>query len=279
MFLSYKDVLKSIEDNKKLNEFDLEKIFKNPDDILSFLEELLSKELDFRAIFKENWELFSQIISPLKYLENVPQNNPYHYADVLNHTIDALCKYDGNNWMVRLALLLHDTGKKSTRTTEDGIDHFYGHPEVSKNLVVDWGTQFSKTRIISNIVFLVGIHDANIPISRSSVNRFMLQFKGLDISIYDWVDMKRADILAHKVTSSLLEKLEIMENLVEDVNRHNILEEVKRSLPINGLDIKSLGFSGKDIGLIKEDCLDFYIKVGFSATHKDLMNYIKSKYM
>ena len=33
---------------------------------------------------------------------------------------------------LRLAALFHDAGKPKTKTTENGVDHFYGHAKESE---------------------------------------------------------------------------------------------------------------------------------------------------
>ncbi len=91
--------------------------------------------------------LFPEIIN----LKNVEQNI-YHPDNCFDHTLNAIyCKEDALNWLYKnlkgfkkikkeeeidlsYALLLHDTGKPSTRT-EDGLKvHFYGHEKVSETI-------------------------------------------------------------------------------------------------------------------------------------------------
>ena len=60
-----------------------------------------------------------------------PQDNPHHIYSVGMHTIKAM-QLVSNDKLLRLAMLLHDTGKATTRSTDEkGIDHFHGHPVES----------------------------------------------------------------------------------------------------------------------------------------------------
>ena len=62
------------------------------------------------------------------------QNNPHHKYSVGEHTIHALEAVEPQK-VYRLAMLFHDFGKPLVKTTdEQGIDHFYGHGDVSAEL-------------------------------------------------------------------------------------------------------------------------------------------------
>lgn len=86
----------------------------------------------------------------LKPLKGLKQNR-YHHADVLEHSLLALGELDGPpvwlddfglvagedfDWVsIRLAALLHDTGKAATCTVDEkGEAHFHGHPKPSAEL-------------------------------------------------------------------------------------------------------------------------------------------------
>ena len=59
------------------------------------------------------------------------QNNPHHCYTVGEHIIQSMAASDADK-NIRLAMLYHDIGKPACLTTDEkGIDHFYGHPEVS----------------------------------------------------------------------------------------------------------------------------------------------------
>ena len=59
-----------------------------------------------------------------------PQNNPHHCMNVGEHILATMCAIRADV-LLRWTMLLHDIAKPDTRTTDDqGIDHFYRHPEV-----------------------------------------------------------------------------------------------------------------------------------------------------
>ena len=71
------------------------------------------------------------------------QNTPHHMYSVGMHTIEALknsVRFDDGLTeneikILRLTMLLHDSGKPAARTTdEDGTDHFKGHSAFSEGV-------------------------------------------------------------------------------------------------------------------------------------------------
>ena len=64
------------------------------------------------------------------------QNNPHHCYNVGEHTLKGVSLIRRDR-ILRLTMLLHDLGKPAVRTTDEkGIDHFYGHPSVSREMAV-----------------------------------------------------------------------------------------------------------------------------------------------
>ena len=63
-----------------------------------------------------------------------PQNNPYHLYDVGRHTLQVMRAVSATP-VLRYAALLHDVGKPECKTTDEtGVDHFYGHQELSAKM-------------------------------------------------------------------------------------------------------------------------------------------------
>jgi len=67
------------------------------------------------------------IVPEVAALRGVEQNNPFHCSDVYGHTM-AVLEHTEADLPMRLAALLHDTGKAKSRTVDqDGVCHFYKH--------------------------------------------------------------------------------------------------------------------------------------------------------
>ena len=65
--------------------------------------------------------------------------NKYHFGDVAEHTLAVLdyhCKHYEPDVIERLACLLHDIGKPTTRSVKDGKIHFYDHEYVGVGIAI-----------------------------------------------------------------------------------------------------------------------------------------------
>jgi tRNA nucleotidyltransferase/poly(A) polymerase len=87
--------------------------------------------------------------------------NRFHKYDVWTHTLAALDNLSRDaDLCVRLAVLLHDSGKPVTRTEESSGDvHFYGHEEVGAGIAKTLLTRLRySTDEIERVTRLVGLH-------------------------------------------------------------------------------------------------------------------------
>ncbi|MCL2014208.1 MAG: HD domain-containing protein [Oscillospiraceae bacterium] len=79
---------------------------------------------------------FSEVLLPELYAcKGITQRNNNHRYDVFDHIVRGTADYTGNDIKVKLAILLHDVGKSKCKTTDEmGLEHFYGHGEISEQL-------------------------------------------------------------------------------------------------------------------------------------------------
>ena len=74
-----------------------------------------------------NSGLMDYIIPRVCIMKGLEQNK-YHCADVLGHTLSVLTRCTTKDLTLRMAALLHDIGKTATLTVDDkGVRHFYNH--------------------------------------------------------------------------------------------------------------------------------------------------------
>lgn len=203
-----------------------------------------------------------------------PQNNPHHCYNVGEHTIAAL-NHTGADKVLRLSAFLHDIAKPCCRTTDDnGIDHFYGHPEagavkakeVLRRLKFDNAT-------IDAVKTLIWGHDVNPALTDKSVRRAV---RKIGLSCYPMIfELKRADILAQSEYKRI-EKMEALaqyEKLYREImDRQDCLS--LKELAVNGKDLMELGVQqGKDIGRILNALLDIVVEEPQKNTKEYLTGY------
>ena len=214
--------------------------------------ERISQELNKLLIGKnvknvilDCYEILGEILPEIKKMHGFDQHNKYHIYNVLEHTAISVESIDPVAHL-RLAMLLHDTGKVYTFTRdENGTGHFYGHNKVSSEIARDFLNKykydnFTKERVVQ----LVKIHDTPIEMDRVFIKK-RLNRLGKD-AFFDLLKVKRADNLAQNPKYFWLDKLNEMENIAREIVEEN--EFTLSSLNIDGNDLITLGINGKKIG-------------------------------
>ena len=214
--------------------------------------ERISQELNKLLIGKnvknvilDCYEILGELLPEIKKMHGFDQCNKYHIYNVLEHTAISVESVDPVAHL-RLAMLLHDTGKVYTFTRdENGTGHFYGHNKVSSEIARDFLNKykydnFTKERVVQ----LVKIHDTPIEMDRIFIKK-RLNRLGKD-AFFDLLKVKRADNLAQNPKYFWLDKLNEMENIAREIVEEN--EFTLSSLKIDGNDLITLGIKGKKIG-------------------------------
>ena len=185
------------------------------------------------------------------------QNNPHHKYSVGEHTIVSI----GNarpDRILRYAMLMHDFGKPSCKTTDDqGIDHFYGHQEVSARMANDILRRLkSDNDTRKSVAKLVRYHDLTCGLTGKSVRK-AISLIGEDLFPL-YLEVKDADTRAQS-DYRLQEKLDYLQEV------RSLYRKIKESgdcltlkdLAVNGSDLISAGMEpGKEIGKVLADMLE-----------------------
>lgn len=183
------------------------------------------------------------------------QHNPNHMYDVVQHSLVSVEEAPADE-TVRLALLLHDYGKVSCRTTDDsGIDHFYGHAEASAEYAASFMSDFRFTKKQSeDVCMLIRYHETGFE-SDKTIRKFANRH-GYD-AFRTLCDVRRADIMAQadygraEKLNDLNERLERARKLEEAVPAFSVSD-----MAINGHDVMAMGVSGRRIGEVIKYCYD-----------------------
>ena len=112
---------------------------------------------------EEKQDILFKYIPELNSMVGFEHKHPHHHLDVWEHTLLVLKNLNEyNDLELKMAGLLHDIGKPFSY--QDGeVRHFYGHPEVSKDLSVQILNRLDYPKeFISNVEYLVLKHDTPI---------------------------------------------------------------------------------------------------------------------
>ena len=203
--------------------------------ILSELKRLLCGEnvLDVLLGFPE---VFSAIIPQLAPMVGYDQGSRYHDSDLYTHTARAVAAAQPEP-ALRLAMLLHDTGKPHCRTTdENGECHYYGHAEKSAEIAENVLRALKCDNALrERVCEIVRFHDIPIHLSAKYMRR-QLSRHGLD----RLTDIFRAHIADDSAKQPFcLERIPVAEQAIA------MAEKIAAEMPC--VSLKQLAVRGEDL--------------------------------
>ena len=189
------------------------------------------------------------------------QNNPHHCYTVGEHTLMALQGVEADK-VLRLTMLLHDVAKPVCHTTdENGIDHFYGHPQKGSEMarMILRRLKFDNDTT-DRVSALVRWHDDNPELSPRSVRRAISR---IGLERYPALfAVKRADTLAQSMyrREEKLKYLHDYEMLYQEVMEKQQCLTIKQ-LAVTGSDLIEAGMQpGKEIGSVLKKLLELVLE-------------------
>ena len=237
-------------------------IFDLKDNLNNISRERIQKELEglicgngAERILREYADVIAVIIPEIVPMIGLDQCTPYHIYDVWEHSIRVVSGVPGEP-VLRLAALFHDIGKPPCFfKDEDGVGHFYGHPEVSAEMA---GSIMRRLRFDNEtrnkVLTLVRWHDLRPEATEKSVRKALVK---VGAELFDeWIAIKRADNLAQ--APEITERQDYISE-IEEIGHRLIDEEGTMSLKtlnISGKDLMELGVrEGPEIGRILNELL------------------------
>ncbi|MBO5163607.1 MAG: CCA tRNA nucleotidyltransferase [Ruminococcus sp.] len=206
-------------------------------------------------------DMIGQIIPELIPCFDFDQRSRYHKYTVYEHTVRAVnaipSRVNGENTL-RLAMLLHDVGKPEMFTLdENGFGHFKGHAKASadKARLILKRLKFDN-KTITAVCEIISRHSDKI-VSEKQIKRIMSSI-GLD-GFLMLIEAKKADNAA-KQEFVLAENAEF--DRFAETARQLAAEKSCISLAdmaVNGSDLISLGFKGREIGVCLRALLELII--------------------
>lgn len=219
-------------------------------------------------------------LMPITAMVNCDHDNPWHYATVFHHTVDVI-RGVPKTFELRWAALFHDIGKPQVKALKEGTTNHYryiGHPEVSAEIALKLMDILKFSNEQKDLIHkFVLYHD--YPLSDVSNKKFKQKLVEIgEDHFLDFLLLRQADALAHRLAVSTEFAIDAV-----DVCKQRFLDYLKhpeplrlRDLAINGDDLKSLGFEGKEIGDMLKDMLDKVLAQPSLNTKPTLLQYAQS---
>ncbi len=236
-------------------------------------------------VLNEHRDIISLIIPELKDMFNFNQNNKYHQNDVYIHSLKVV-ENCCNNRILKVVALLHDIGKPHCYTEDfkSGVlqGHFYGHADIS----VEISKKILKRLKFSNedtnkILVLIKYHDYQLIPTNKSIKKFLNKLDKYDLDfkiIDDLIEIQKSDMSDHLLRDE--DKYNSKINEVKKIIHYIVNNECfnLNTLCIKGDTLISLGYSGKEIGIILNDVLENVINNRLSNNKDEIIKYINKKH-
>lgn len=210
-------------------------------------------------ILREFPLVIGQILPEVLPMIGFEQHNPHHIYDVWEHTLHALDATPADP-VLRLAILLHDSGKPHTFTSDKrGIGHFYGHGAVSVQLAEQ---ALHRLRLdgktIRRVSTLVRIHDMPLQPCATWIRRQLNRMGEEDFRAL--LEIKRADSLAQNPAyRDRLNQIDAVLPILEQILSERQCFSLK-DLDVSGNDLIALGVPpGPKVGALLTRLLDAVI--------------------
>lgn len=211
----------------------------------------------------------------------------FHEFDVLDHLFYSCDGAPKEKINVRLAALLHDTGKPAAKkivlTPQGETVTFYRHEQYSAEIArkLLFRLKFSNAEI-DNICHLIENHMFNYEPQwkDSAVRRFLVKVKAENVE--DLFDLRLADIYGMRNTPVRLHDSQTAKLLLEFKERIEKEQQKKsalslKSLAVNGKDLMEAGIpGGKELGMILNELFETVLEDP-AQNKKDILMAIAKK--
>ena len=191
--------------------------------------------------------ILAAVIPELGPMIGFDQHSPHHAYDLITHTAHVVEGVPAE-LPLRWAALLHDTGKVTTFTLDaTGRGHFYGHARDSAAIADDILRRLkAPTALREEAVTLIGRHMTRLQPDRKLLRRQVSKY-GFPM-VEAMLALQQAD-MGSKGTGEDdgSTVFAVVQQLLADLKAEDACLSLK-DLAVNGTDLITLGFQGKEIG-------------------------------
>ena len=229
-------------------------------------------------------DVLAVIIPELAPMIGYDQRNHHHHFDLWEHTVQALENVPPEEDL-RLAMLLHDTGKPGACTLDSkGEAHYIGHQALSAEIAARVTENLRcSTAQQDHVVLLVKNHD--IPLrtadgAPATDRRFLLRrlnrFGEADLRAL--IQIHRADRIATGYTPAdredrrMRQRLDALDALLAEKPCFTL-----KDLAVNGRDLTALGLKGPEVGRTLDSLLSAVMDGTLPNEKKALLDSLRSE--
>ena len=226
-------------------------------------------------------EVLAEVIPAIRPMIGYDQQNHHHSYDLWEHTVRGVEGVPAEP-VLRLAMLLHDTGKPAVRTTDEkGEGHYFGHPKVSAQIAEKTAGDLRLDNAFRDrLCTLVLHHDTPLRTVSGAINTdraFLLR----RLNRYGEKDLRalflihRADRVATGYTSAEREEARLQERMaaLDALLAENPCFTLK-DLAVNGRDLTARGLKGKAVGEALQSLLEAVMDGKVPNKKEDLLAYL-----
>lgn len=230
-----------------------------------------------KRVLLDMWEVLAEIIPEIGEMRGFDQKNRHHIYDILTHT--AVCIENTPPVAhLRLAALLHDTGKASTFSLDkNGEGHFYGHPHKSEEIARRYFSEYRYDNFTKDrALLLVKVHDTVIEEDRVYVKKRLNRMG--EEAFFELIALQRADNSAQNPVYDRRPHYDTVEKIAKEILTEGACLSLK-DLAVNGSDLMENGFPrGRILGEILSHLLKVVIEEKTENTKEALLKEAKERF-
>ena len=226
-----------------------------------------------RAVMLAFPDVISVILPEIAPMVGLQQANPYHFLTVYEHTVETIASIEPDP-VLRLTMLLHDTGKPSCYTRdENGVDHFKGHPAISAAIAERALSRLRFDRqTIDTVKKLIIHHDDDLSPADYRIKR-VINLMGCEHA-FDLVKIQKADVYGQHPDK--LDRIAVLDDIatrMQELVDENVCFSLE-GLAVNGKDLIDVGYTaGKELGDMLDELLDQVMREKIANERAALLRY------
>ncbi len=258
-----------------------ESIIKNENLISGIAVERISTELiklltgtNVHSVLINYKSVLAVFIPELKLQFGFKQYGKKHAYDVWGHTALTVANIE-NDPILRLTMLLHDTGKIATHAiNEQGNSTFKNHAAVGGVIAEGILRRLKMSNeYVKTVSYLVSIHDRDVPLTKVKVKEYLRDMG--EENFIRLMKIRRADRSAlskdyRDISAELVAAYSAFSEVISNNEPYTLAQ-----LAIKGSDIKKM-FRPEEIGDKLNALLSFVIREPEHNNKQDLMEIVKT---